>query len=167
MGRVCKTCAHPERPAIERALVCGDSNRSIAARYGLSEASVRRHKADHLPEEMTKAADSERVADAEGLLQQVQELQAATLRVLQRAEDGGDMRTATLAVREARGNLELLARMVAAAIAFERQSEPRVTIEAVDAEIARLEAELENRVVVYLPDNGRGDRELGRGIPPG
>ncbi len=40
--RRCSVCIHPERAAIDASQA---PNRRIAARYGLSEAAVRRHKA--------------------------------------------------------------------------------------------------------------------------
>jgi translation initiation factor IF-2 len=109
--RSCTVCSHPEREAIDRALVGDASNRSVASLYDVSEAAVRRHKAKHLPTKLAKAHEAEEVARADELLRQVRSLQSKTLNILLQAESAGDLRTALSAVREARGNVELLAKL--------------------------------------------------------
>ena len=123
MSRRCSICTHPGRLAIDEALVRGEANRALAARYTLSEAAVRRHKAQHLPRTLVKAKAAEEVAEADDLLAQIQRLQAITLGILGRAAQAGDLKTVLAAVREARGNVELLARLMVAALQLE-QSRP-------------------------------------------
>lgn len=145
MPRVCTVCTHPDRLEIDAALVARvDSNRRIAARYGVSENAIRRHKAEHLPEALVKATEAGELASAEDLLCQAQAMHTRALKILEKAEEAGDLRTALQAIREGRGCLELHARMVAAALELEREHRP-VTVEDIDREIARLEAELETR----------------------
>ena len=55
MPRSCTVCEHPEREAIDSALVGDASNRSVASLYDVSEAAVRRHKANHLPAKLVIA----------------------------------------------------------------------------------------------------------------
>jgi chaperonin cofactor prefoldin len=43
-GQVCTVCGHPDRLAIETALMGGMSGRRIAAQWDLAETSLRRHK---------------------------------------------------------------------------------------------------------------------------
>jgi len=43
--RTCTVCRHPQRDAIDAAIVAGTPYRRIAAQYRLAEASIRRHKA--------------------------------------------------------------------------------------------------------------------------
>jgi hypothetical protein len=112
MPRSCTVCEHPEREAIDRALVGGASNRSVASLYDVSEAAVRRHKANHLPAKLVMAQKASEVAQAESLLAQVQDLQARTLAILETAEETRQHRTALAAIREARSNLELLAKLL-------------------------------------------------------
>jgi signal transduction histidine kinase len=112
MPRVCTICEHPERGAIDRALVGGASNRSAASLYDVSEAAVRRHKGNHLPAKLVLAEKAAEVADADNLLDQVGDLQRRTMAVLQAAETSHEHRTALAAIREARGNLELLAKLI-------------------------------------------------------
>ena len=112
MPRSCTVCEHPEREAIDEALVGGASNRSVASLYDISEAAARRHKANHLPARLVMAKAVEEVAQADDLLGQVKDLQARTLAVLEAAEETRQHRTALAAIREARSNLELLAKLL-------------------------------------------------------
>jgi len=49
MPRTCTVCAHPQRTGIDRALVGGASNRSIALHFGVSHMAVQRHRAHLAP----------------------------------------------------------------------------------------------------------------------
>ena len=111
MGRTCTICKHPERGIIEDALLAGTPFRNIAKRSGISITALHRHKHDHMPESLAKAEAAEQVR-ADDLLEQVRHLQEKALSILATAEQAGDMRTALQAIREARGNLELLAKML-------------------------------------------------------
>ena len=112
MPRSCTVCAHHEREGIDRALVGGASNRSVASLYDVSEASVRRHKGKHLPAKLVMAQAAEEVAEADTLLDQVKNLQGRAYAILDKAEEAGELKTALSAIREARGNLELLAKLL-------------------------------------------------------
>lgn len=112
MARTCTVCAHPEREAIDQALVGGASNRSLASLYDVSEAAVRRHASNHLPAKLVMAEKAEEISRADDLLAQVRDLQARTLAILEAAESTSQHRTALSAIREARSNLELLAKLV-------------------------------------------------------
>ena len=75
MPRSCSICTHPQRDAIDAALVAAQPNRRIAAECGVNEASVRRHAAAHLPRSLIKAAavdEAVRVDDLLGLAQRLQ-----------------------------------------------------------------------------------------------
>jgi hypothetical protein len=110
--RSCTICEHPDREAIDRALVGDSSNLSVSSLFGVSESAVRRHKANHLPAKLVMAQTAEEVAQADDLLQQVRDLQGRALAILGKAEAAGDLRTALGAIREVRGNLELLAKLL-------------------------------------------------------
>src|SRR5215212_11234385 len=112
MPRTCTICEHPQRGEIDEALVGGASNRSAASLYDVSEAAVRRHKGNHLPAKLVMAKAAEEVAEADSLLEQVRDLQYKALGILNKAEEAGELRTALGAIREARGNLELLAKLL-------------------------------------------------------
>jgi hypothetical protein len=113
MPRTCTVCAHPERAAIDKALVAGESCSTIAARYcTIGRMALERHAANHLPARLVKAHEAEEVARADDLLAQVRSLQARALAILDRAGMASDLRAALVAVREARANLELLAKLL-------------------------------------------------------
>ena len=113
MPRECTVCAHPNRAEIDEALIAGVSSAEIAGRYRtIGERAIRRHRTNHVPETLAKAHEAEEVARADSLLEQVRELQERALEILDKAEEAGELRTALGAIREARGNLELLAKLL-------------------------------------------------------
>jgi hypothetical protein len=112
MPRSCTICGHPDRGAIDQALVEGTPNRRIASHHGVTERAVRNHKANHLPASLARAQEAEEVAQADDLLRQMQDLQKRTLTILESAEETKQHRTALSAIREARSNLELLAKLL-------------------------------------------------------
>ena len=124
MPRRCTVCDHPERAQIDRALVTDQAGyRSIAGRFQLSPPSLYRHACEHLPERLAKAKEAKEAAEADSLLGEARTLQKATLHILGTAMRSGDHRTALSAVREARGNLELLGKLLG-----ELQSGATVTV---------------------------------------
>jgi len=108
MPRTCTICSHPDRAALDTALVSGEALRGIARRYAVSEDALFRHRSDHIPAALTKAKDAEVVADADTLLSQIRDLHRLAMHILARASAAGDLRTALAGVREARGCLETL-----------------------------------------------------------
>lgn len=72
----------------------------------------RRHKANHLPAKLVMAVKAAEVVEADNLLHQVGDLQRRALAILDKAEETGELRTALSAIREVRGNLELLAKLL-------------------------------------------------------
>jgi hypothetical protein len=112
MPRSCTICGHAARAAIDKALAGGASNRSLASLHDVSEASVRRHAGNHLPAKLVLAEKAAEVVEAGDLLEEVRGLQARTLAILEAAEAEREHRTALTAIREARSNLELLAKLL-------------------------------------------------------
>lgn len=110
MGRTCTICSHPEREAIEAALVRGDPFRHIAERYGTASSSLVRHR-EHVRDALVQAKESKSEERGQTLLEQVRWLQQTTLKALETAERDDDTRCLLAAVKEARGNLELLGKL--------------------------------------------------------
>src|SRR5215211_839977 len=113
MARVCTVCAHPDAVAMnEEIVLTRRGNRSIAKRYGVDDSAVQRHK-DHIPQLLVKARDDFEAFEAEAILQSIEDLQRETLTVLEEAKDGDkpDHKTILAAIREQRGNLELVAKI--------------------------------------------------------
>jgi hypothetical protein len=111
MPRVCTVCSHPQRDEIDRALASGQTIRRLAPLYGVSESAISRHKRNHLPVAIARAREVTEVANAKDMLDQVRGLEAKARSILAQAEAAGDLRVALSAIREARGCLELLARL--------------------------------------------------------
>jgi len=112
MARTCTICKNGKKDAINAALISGTAPiRRIAADNGVTESALRRHAAKHLPASLVKAQEAREVASADTLLEQCRELQSRTLTILDAAENANDLRTALQAIREARGLLELLAKL--------------------------------------------------------
>jgi transposase-like protein len=57
MSRVCTVCTHPERKAIDAALLGGSSCRDVAGRYGCSKTSVNRHM-EHIQQAVHQAQEA-------------------------------------------------------------------------------------------------------------
>ena len=90
MPRTCTICEHPEKDAIDHALVGETSNLSVSSLFGVSESAVRRHKANHLPAKLVMAEKAAEVAEAGSLLDQVRDLQSRAYGILDKAEGAGD-----------------------------------------------------------------------------
>jgi hypothetical protein len=111
MGRTCTICGHERRDEIDQALVSGTGLRKVAERFsGTSVTALHRHKT-HVRANIAMAHEAKEVARADSLLDQVKDLQAKTLAILQKAEKTGDLRTAATAIGQARQNLELLGKL--------------------------------------------------------
>jgi hypothetical protein len=111
MPRTCTVCTHKQRSAIDAALVGREPFRHIAAQYKVSTSALVRHSDDHLPASLLKAQAAREAADADALLAQVVDLRDKALSVLEKAEGSDDLRAAVSAIREARGCVELLAKL--------------------------------------------------------
>jgi predicted DNA-binding protein YlxM (UPF0122 family) len=110
MPRKCSICGHEKVEEINRLLLEGVSLRDIAGQYSISKTALHRHK-KHIPATLAKAQEAQEVARADNLLDQVAELRDKAMSILAKAEQAGDLRTALQGVREAKGCLELLARL--------------------------------------------------------
>jgi hypothetical protein len=112
VGRTCTVCASPHRATIDAALIAGRSSRDLAAQYGLSHHAVSRHFATHLPQAQREAYKEQEAQRADDLLSEARRLREITMALLGRAVQANDLRTALVAVREARGNLELIGKLL-------------------------------------------------------
>jgi len=111
MPRTCTICKHADREAINAALIEGQAYRNVSVRFGTSVASLQRHKAEHMPVALAKAREVREANDisfADDLFAQLKALRNKAVKILNTAEAAGDLRTALLALREARATIELL-----------------------------------------------------------
>ncbi len=86
MPQICTICSHPQRPEINAALISSESRlRNIAARFTVSTGALQRHKANHLPASLVKAAEIADVIEAGTLLNRLKALNHETAAVLREA----------------------------------------------------------------------------------
>jgi hypothetical protein len=111
VGRQCTVCNHSNLEDINMRLARNEVFRTIADDTGLSETALKRHKAEHIPKVLTKAEEAREVTKANALLEDIKALRVKAMDILDQAEQAGDLKTALLGIREARGCLELLARV--------------------------------------------------------
>jgi len=111
MPKKCPVCVHGERQEIEKALLGSETLHQVAQRFALPKWSLYRHKQRHLPRQLKKAQEAKEMIQADSLLRQMLYLQSRALNILMTAEVAGELKTALGAIREARGNLELLAKL--------------------------------------------------------
>jgi hypothetical protein len=107
MPRTCTICAHPQREAIEEALLAKKPYRHIASQFDTSTAALQRHK-PHLRGDLVKVYDAVEVARSERLLDSVRSGEGRAERMYAAAEDimtkalgARDLRTALQAIRAA------------------------------------------------------------------
>ena len=112
MPRHCTVCDHSDRAEIDAALVERQPFRDLAGRFRLSSTALHRHAQRHVPATLARAQEAQEVARGDDLLAQVEELKDRAMGVLARAEGAEDLRAAVSAIKEARGCVELLAKMM-------------------------------------------------------
>ena len=112
MPRTCTVCAHPDRDAVDAALVAGEAFRHVAARFGLSTGALQRHRAAHLPPALARAREAEEALRAETLLERLRALNRETADVLRQARRAGDHDLRLRALARAEKQLELEARLL-------------------------------------------------------
>lgn len=112
-GRPCTVCGHPQRVEIDKLLAPTDANFAAISRQfaGISEDALKRHKESHIAASLVKAEGIKEVAEANTLLADIRALREKATTILEKAEKAGDLKTALLGIREARGCIELLAKV--------------------------------------------------------
>ena len=106
MPRTCTVCSHPERKAIDKAIVAGDPYRGIAQRFAASPDAVLRHKA-HVLATLAKATSAAEVVHADDLIGRLLDANRVTLEILAEARAAGELDTALRAVARLEKQIEL------------------------------------------------------------
>lgn len=113
MPRICSVCVHPDREAIDQALVAGEAARTLASRYGtLGRMAMHRHAAGHLPAALAKAEAVREIVTAGALLSEANRLYATATAVMDEARAGGDNDLALKAITTAGRLLSLLGELL-------------------------------------------------------
>lgn len=104
MSRACTVCSHKQRQEIDSLLVSGtEPIRTISDRFGVSTASLKRHKAGgHVARKISKSAEARDRLDAGKLLDILDDLLVEARNTIADAKQSGDHRVRLAAVREAR-----------------------------------------------------------------
>lgn len=112
MPRSCPICDHEDLDEINAALASNERIRTIAERWSVRKTALMRHRNEHLPFSAIEAKEAEAAAEedalAEDLLDQVRDLQERALATLEEAEEAEELNAALRAIREVKGNLELM-----------------------------------------------------------
>jgi hypothetical protein len=113
VGRKCTVCAHPERQAIDKALLSHQEKyRDIALRFSLNRMSLWRHRDDHLPLRLVEAQAATDVRAALDVVKQLEAINGAALRVLTEARTAGDGELALKAIDRIQRQIELQAKLL-------------------------------------------------------
>lgn len=112
MARLCTICFHPERAAIESAIVTGESYRHIASQYNVGYKSVERHIAEHIRNSVEQSQVA--VEEARGLdvVKQLKDINEISRAILKEARDDKDNDTALKAIDRISKQLELQAKLL-------------------------------------------------------
>jgi hypothetical protein len=71
MSRVCTVCDHPERRAIDEALVGGEANTKPTSLFAVSEQKLRRHRENHPPAKLVRAQEVREHTEADALMRRL------------------------------------------------------------------------------------------------
>jgi hypothetical protein len=131
MARACSICSHPRISEIDAALKGNVAYRRVAKHFEASESSMFRHAKQHLlmrsagypvanacraDDAVSAASESDgsapdRPKESLDLLDSMVRLQNCTLRILESSQAAGRHETALKAIREMRGNADLISKL--------------------------------------------------------
>ena len=114
MPRTCTICNHPEREAIETAIVAGISNRSIALQFGTSHMAVQRHATDHIQQEIKNSQAAQEEARGLDIVKQLKEINDITREILKQSRGISTHEITLKAVARVEKQLELQAKLLGA-----------------------------------------------------
>jgi hypothetical protein len=112
MPRTCTICTHKRLTEINDALLCSESYRSIARRFGASGSAMYRHQHEHLPKALSKAKEAAQEVEAGTLFERLRTLNRETQHILREAREAGNHAIALGAISRAEKQLELEARLL-------------------------------------------------------
>lgn len=111
MSRTCTVCSHPDRDAIDAALVSNEPYRHIAARTGTSTTALQRHRDGHIPVALAEATQARAILAGDDLLDRLTSYESRIARVLDEVEAKKQFGLFFAGMREARACLALLAEL--------------------------------------------------------
>ena len=113
VGRACTICINKRRAEIDAGLLSGRAHADLAREFGISNDAISRHARRHVSAFAAAGADQSLVpaCGEVDLESSVRDLRVRLLRLLRRAEQKHDLRSALLAIRAAARLLELSGRL--------------------------------------------------------
>jgi len=111
MPRTCLACSSSERKGIDKALATGESFRNISERFGISLASLSRHKG-HVAGTIAKAQERRDEKLGDSIFDEMRRVLAKLWELSGKAESEGDHRGAIVSLREVRECLQSLISLV-------------------------------------------------------
>ena len=112
MGRACLVCTHPQRTALDAALIRGESTPRLAEQFRTKDDSLLYHKEHHLPSYLVKAAEAEDVRHAIDHIAQFKAINAATAALLEEGLRTGDHKLTFRAIDRLYKQIELQAKLI-------------------------------------------------------
>lgn len=110
MPQPCSICTHPDRTAIDDAIVSGTPGRRVAITYGLGKDAPRRHRA-HITPALLAVLEQRKLAGPTAAVDRLEDLHRRASALLDVAESKGDVRNAAAVIGQLRGIVELLAKL--------------------------------------------------------
>ncbi len=112
MTRLCTVCSHPQRPAIDLALVRHHTSyRNIARQFQVTDDALLRHQHTHLGLSWQQMKEWSQMLSTDNLLLKLSELDDECRAMLTEARTAGDLRVALQAVHESRATIETFSRL--------------------------------------------------------
>lgn len=109
MSKPCRICTHPEREAIDQAIISDVPYRSITERYGVSNGSIARHKeAGHISQALIQANEVREITRSADLLDMTMNLLNEAQDIVEESRQEGDRRTALDGIGKITNILKLL-----------------------------------------------------------
>lgn len=126
MSKPCRICTHPEREAIDQAIISDVPYRSITERYGVSNGSIARHKeAGHISQALIQANEVREITRSADLLDMTMSLLNEAQDIVEESRQEGDRRTALDGIGKITNILKLL--MAVNLALSDRQAKTSVT----------------------------------------
>src|SRR5918911_1992296 len=112
MPRTCTVCTHPERGAVDQALVAGRAYRDIAGQFSVSRSALDRHRAEHLSPAVQKAQQATETEHALDIAKQLRAINGVSLSILDEARRSNNPAIALKAIDRVQRQIELQAKLL-------------------------------------------------------
>jgi len=111
--RTCSICRHLARNDIDEALLHNVPLRAIERQYEVGRGALSRHRDQgHIAATAAKGAEAAEATHGDNILEWTRGILGKAVSFMNQAEVSGDLKTALVGVREARGCIELLAKVM-------------------------------------------------------